>query len=510
MDILIQAFIEIFNLNTLISMVLGTTVGIVAGAIPGFTILMAIILTLPFTFGMAPIAGIATMIGVYVGGFSGGLISGILLGIPGTPSSVCTVFDGYPMNKNGEAGRALSLGVLSSFFGGTVGAVICIVVAIPIARFGLRFGPWELFSLMLFALTLIASLGSKSMVKGLIGGMMGLLLSTIGIDPIGGKLRYTFGLTELSTGISFLPILIGLFAVPQLLATVKEIYESKQIIKNGGSIQDVKLNNSIHIPWIQSLKELYKYKWNLLRSGVIGCLVGALPAAGGSTAVFIAYDQAQKFSKNPETFGEGNPNGIIAAEAGNSGVAGGSMIPTIALGIPGSNVAAVMLGALMIHGITPGPMLIKQEPVLVYSIFVSLILAHFIMLIIQAIGMRGLIRVSNAPKQVVVPVVLTLCVAGSFALNNRMFDVMVFAIFGVIGHYLTKVGMPLAPIVLGLVLGPMVENNLRMSMMTNPDPLLFFTRPLSLIFILLSVLSIFYSLYQSKRQKEKSIKVESS
>lgn len=505
MSVLGQAFTEIMSLSAIFSMFVGTLVGIVAGAIPGFTILMAIILTLPFTFGMDPITGIATMIGVYVGGFSGGLISGILLGIPGTPSSVCTVFDGHPMALNGEPGRALSLGVLSSFFGGLIGALICILTAIPIARFGLKFGPWELFSLMLFALTLIASLGSSSMLKGLMGGMMGLLISTIGIDPIGGRLRFTFGFSELATGISFLPIMIGLFAVPQLIKSVKDIYEGKKRILNGEVIEDVKINNSIHIPWIKTLKELYKYKLNVLRSGGIGALVGALPAAGGSTAVFIAYDQAQKFSKDPDSFGKGNPNGIIAAEAGNSGVAGGSMIPTIALGIPGSNVAAVMLGALMIHGITPGPMLIKNEPVLTYSIFVALIVAHFIMLALLFVGMKGLIRISNAPKYAVVPVVLSLCVAGSFALNNRLFDVWIFVGFGLIGYYLTSVGMPMAPIVLGLVLGPMVENNLRMAMMTNPDPTLFFTRPISLLFIILTVASLVFTMYQNYGKSKKKI-----
>lgn len=505
MSVIGQAIAEVMSFSALFSMFAGTLVGIIAGAIPGFTILMAIILTLPFTFGMDPVVGIATMIGVYVGGFSGGLISGILLGIPGTPSSVCTVFDGHPMSLNGEPGRALSLGVLSSFFGGLIGALICILIAIPIARFGLKFGPWELFSLMLFALTLIASLGSSSMLKGLMGGMMGLLISTIGIDPIGGRLRFTFGFTELATGISFLPIMIGLFAVPQLLKSVKEIQEGKKKMLSGEAIDDIRINNSIHIPWIKTLKELYKYKLNLLRSGAIGALVGALPAAGGSTAVFIAYDQAQKFSKDPDSFGKGNPNGIIAAEAGNSGVAGGSMIPTIALGIPGSNVAAVMLGALMIHGITPGPMLIKNEPVLTYSIFIALIAAHFIMLALLGVGMKGLIRISNAPKYAVVPVVLSLCVAGSFALNNRLFDVWIFVAFGLIGYYLTSVGMPMAPIVLGLVLGPMVENNLRMAMMTNPDPTLFFTRPISLVFIVLTVVSLAFTMYQNYGKNRKKI-----
>lgn len=504
MDVIVQSILEIMNFTTLFSMIIGTLAGIIAGAIPGFTILMAIILTLPFTFGMTPVAGISTMIGVYVGGLSGGLISGILLGIPGTPSSVCTVFDGHPMALKGEPGRALSLGVLSSFFGGLIGASICILTAIPIARFGLKFGPWELFSLMLFALTLIASLGSKSMLKGLMGGMLGLLIATVGIDPIGGKLRFTFGFSEMATGISFLPIMIGLFAVPQLLKSVKDISEGKQRIKNGELIEDIKLVASIHIPWLQTLKEMFALKWNVIRSGALGALIGALPAAGGSTAVFIAYDQAQKFSKDPDSFGKGNPNGIIAAEAGNSGVAGGAMIPTIALGIPGSNVAAVMLGALMIHGITPGPMLIKNEPVLTYSIFVALIIAHFIMLILLAVGMKGLIRISNAPKYAVVPVVLSLCVAGSFALNNRIFDVFIFVVFGLIGYYLTSVGMPMAPIVLGLVLGPMVENNLRMALMTNSDISLFFTRPISLIFIVLSVASMLFTMYQNYGQSKKA------
>lgn len=490
MDVFVSALGEVFTARIMGLMTVGTLAGIIAAAIPGFTITMAVVLTLPFTFGMTPIEGLSTMMAVYVGGYSGGLVSGILLGIPGTPSSVCTVFDGFPMTKKGQPGRALSLGVWASFFGGLIGAAICILLAVPIARFGLRFGPWEMASLIFFALTLMASLGSKSITKGLMGGLLGLLLATVGIDPIGGRPRFTFGQYNLTSGFAFLPVLIGLFAVPAMIQAVYEIQESK---RKGETRAESYVPKNLTIPWIQTLKEIMHQWVNVLRSGIIGAIVGALPAAGGNTATFLAYDQAQKFSRRSEEFGTGIPDGIIASEAGNNGVAGGSLIPTIALGVPGNSITAVMIGVLILHGITPGPLLFREQPTLVYGLFIALVIAHFFMLAIHFAGIRWFIRVAQAPKYALVAVVLVMCVVGSFALNNRYFDVLVFTFFGLIGYILNGAGMPLGPVVLGLILGPLAESNLRRALMTNPDPLLFFTRPISMTLILLSLLSIVYS-----------------
>ncbi len=492
---------EVFTLKIMALMSVGTIVGVVAAAIPGFTIAMAIILTMPFTFGMSPIEGLSTMMGVYVGGYSGGLVSGILLGIPGTPSSVATVFDGFPMTKKGQPGRALSLGVWSSFFGGLVGAAICILLAVPIARFGLRFGPWEMAALIFFALTLMASLGSKSILKGLMGGLLGLLLATVGIDPVGGRPRFTFGQYSLVNGFAFLPVLIGLFAVPVMITAVHEIQAARS--RNETDSQPY-VTGKLEIPWMQTLREIIKNQWfNVIRSGAIGAIVGALPAAGGNTANFLAYDQAQRFSKRSEEFGTGVPDGIVAAEAGNNGVAGGSLIPSIALGVPGNSITAVMLGVLILHGITPGPLLLRENPVLVYGVFVALVVAHFFMLAVQFVGIRAFIKVAQAPKYALVPVVLLMCVVGSFALNNRYFDIIVFAVFGLLGYMLNGAGMPMGPVVLGLILGPLAESNLRRALMTNPDPMQFITRPISLVLILLSVASIAFSAWQIWQQEKK-------
>jgi putative tricarboxylic transport membrane protein len=252
----------------------------------------------------------------------------------------------------------------------------------------------------------------------------------------------------------------------------------------------------LSIPWVLSLKEIGTQWFNVLRSGIIGAIVGALPAAGGNTATFLAYDQAQKFSRRSNEFGTGIPDGIVASEAGNNGVAGGSLIPTIALGVPGNSITAVMIGVLILHGITPGPMLFRERPVLVYGLFIALVVAHFFMLAIHFVGIRGFIKVAQAPKYALVAVVLVMCVVGAFALNNRYFDVMVFAAFGFVGYILNGAGMPMGPVVLGLILGPLAESNLRRALMTNPDPMLFLTRPISLTLLVVSLLSIVYSGWQ--------------
>ena len=498
-SILIATIKEIFSFYLLLYLLLGTVAGIIVGAIPGLTIVMGVILVLPFTFNMTPIQGLATMIGVYVGGYSGGQISAILLGIPGTPSSISTVFDGYPMAQKGEAGLALALGTWSSFFGGLVGTIMLIFLAIPIAKIGLAFGPWEMFSLIIFGLTLIGSLSAESMIKGLIGGFLGMFLSTIGLDQVSGTPRFAFGLHSLLAGLDFLPVLIGLYAFPQMINALKET-----ICSNSGVAkkEEVFIKGSFKMFHLSAIavKEITRQWTNLLRSSLIGTFVGALPGAGGTISNFLAYDQAKKFSRKSEQFGKGIPDGIIASESSNNATAGGALIPTIALGIPGSAVTAIMLGVLILHGITPGPLLLRDEPVLVYGIFCSLIIAHLFMIITLILGIRFFIKITKCPKYILVPLVLMMCVVGTFALNNRIFDVWIFFIFGLMGYFLDKCKMPLTPIVLGLILGPIAEINMRRALMINNNIEMFFTRPISLTFLLLSIASIIYCLHQNRRQ----------
>ena len=479
---------------------IGTFVGIVAAAIPGFTIVMAVVLVFPFTFAMSPLEGLSTLMGVYVGGYSGGQIAGILLGIPGTPSSICTVFDGYPMAQQGRAGEALGLGIFASFFGGLMGAMVLILFIHPIGSLALMFGPWEMFSLILFSLTLIASLGSQSFFKGLLGGVLGLFLATIGMDPLSGKMRFTFGFHEIDGGVSFMPLLIGLFAFPHLIKAVVAHRQKK--FESSGSSGSLS-NEQLKIPYRKVFNHL-KANWiNLIRSGLIGSFVGALPGEGGTVANFLSYDQAKRYAKNPDEFGTGSPAGIIASEAGNNGTAGGTLIPTLTLGVPGSAVAAVLLGVLMVHSIPPGPGLFKNEPILVYGLFAVFVIAHFIMLAIQlVIGSRFFLRVAKTPTHIMVPLVLVLCTVGSLALNNQVVDIWTFFVFGILGYLLDKAGYPLAPIVIGIILGPIAETNLRQAFSTSPEWTLFFTRPISIGFILLTLVSSWFSLHQVAKGKK--------
>ena len=494
LDNLGLAIASVFEIKTVLLIFAGTLAGIVAGAIPGFTIAMAVILTLPFTFGMTPLQGSATMMGVFVGGYSGGLISGTLLGIPGTPSSVATTFDGFPMARQGRPGLALGVGVWSSFFGGLIGAILLVLFAPPIALFGLKFGPWEFFALIVFALTIIASLASESMLKGGIAGLMGLLVATIGDDDITGISRFDFGTEALKQGFGFLPVLIGLFAFAQLMTDVEGEKKAQ------ASLMDVDAEG-VEVEHWDAIKTIWRQPFNLIRSACIGVFVGALPAAGGSVSNILSYDQAKKASQHPEKFGTGIPDGIIASEAANNGTAGGALITMIALGIPGDISVAVMLGALLIHNVIPSPTFISEEPVLVYGIFVAFVFAHFVMVLLQAFGMRLFLKVAHLPKYILASTVLFFCATGVFALHNITFDIWTLFWFGVVGYLMKKFGYPLAPMILGVILGDLAEVNLNRAYMSDPNPLLFFTRPISLFFVILALISLVFPFWQRARHQ---------
>ncbi|MBQ5767022.1 MAG: tripartite tricarboxylate transporter permease [Burkholderiaceae bacterium] len=497
MEFLAELASQAFSWNVMFLAFVGTLVGIVAAAIPGFTILMAIVLVFPFTFAMSPLEGLSTLIGVYVGGFSGGQISGILLGIPGTPSSICTVFDGYPMAKSGRAGEALGLGIFSSFFGGIIGGIIMVLFIKPVSEFGLKFGPWELFGLIFFSLTLIASLGGKSFFKGMASGFLGLVMSMVGTDNTGGLVRFTFDMPELLSGFSLLPVLVGLFALPSLLAGMQT--PTKLTAKTEFH------ENEVRIPYRKVFKDLRGNWWNLIRSSLFGSFVGALPGEGGSVANFLAYDQAKRYSKTPEQFGKGCPDGVVASESGNNACAGGGLIPTLALGIPGTASDAVLLGVLMVHSIPPGPALFKDSAMLVYGLFVVYFVAHFFMIAIQlGAGSRVFLRLTQCPQWGMIPVVLLMCAIGCFALNNQTFDIWLFVALGVVGFIMDRAGYPLAPIVIGLLLGGMCEENLRQAFSIDSDWTLFFTRPISAFFMALTVLSIAYCGWQYQKSKKQN------
>ncbi len=486
------AFGALFDIQTMALMVLGVAAGLIAGAIPGFTITMAVVLTLPFTFGMPPIQGLATMIGVFVGGLSGGLMSGILTGIPGTPSSVATTFDGFPMARKGRPGLALGIGVWSSFFGGVISAVILMTLAPQLARIGLEFGPWDFFSLVLFALTITASLAGENILKGLIAGALGVLVATIGEDDINGVARFNFGSDALKQGFDFLPVLVGLFAFSQLLSDVRETAKAREPLMPRGA-------KAVRIEHARAIREILTRTGNLLRSSLIGVFTGILPAAGGSISNILAYDQAKKASKKPEDFGTGIPDGVIAPEAANHATAGGALITMMALGIPGDIVTAIMLGALLIHDVVPSPSFIGDEPVIAYSIFLAFFIANFIMVGLQAVCLRAFIMVTRMRMYVLAAVILAYCGIGIFALHNVTFDLWTLLIFGIIGYSMKTLGFPLAPMILGVVLGNIAELNLSRAFATSDDLTLFFTRPWSQFFLILGAFSIFFPWFQKAR-----------
>jgi putative tricarboxylic transport membrane protein len=494
-ELLAQSIVNIVHFQYLVPLLAGTLAGIVGGALPGVTITMTIIVVLPFTFGLDPLQGLAAMTGVYVGGSAGGLITASLLGIPGTPSAIATTFEGFPMARKGEPGRAVWLGIWSSFFGGLLGGVFLIAATGPLAAIALEFGPWEFFSLFMFALAMVAGLTEDSLLKGLLSGALGLIVTVVGTDPIMSVPRFTLGTEFLSGGFPFLPVLIGVFAFAQIMVDLEKMRVDDEV--EGGPVKVV----TLAVSQLKVLGEILGRPVLLLWSTIVGLLIGILPAIGGSAASVMAYDQAKKLSRHPERFGSGIPDGIIASESSNNANVGGSLVTILAFGIPGDAVTAVMLGAMTIHGIQSGPLFMTQEPVLAYGIFAAYIVAHPIMVLMMGAGARVFLRVVTVPKSVLIPVVLTLCVIGAYALNNTMDNVWVLAMFGVVGYGMVKFGFPLAPFILGLILGDQIEVNLVRAIMTDADPWLFITRPISGLLIALSVLSFGFALWQRKRQR---------
>ncbi|HSN19450.1 MAG TPA: tripartite tricarboxylate transporter permease [Usitatibacter sp.] len=496
-ELLGAAIANLVQVKYLVPLFLGTLAGVIGGALPGVTITMTIIVALPFTFGLDPLQGLAAMAGLYVGGSAGGLVTAVLLGIPGTPSAIATTFDGHPMAKNGEPGRAIWLGIWASFFGGLLGGVFLIYTTKPLAEFALAFGPWEYFSLFVLALSMVAGLVEASLLKGLLSGLLGLVVTVLGNDPMLGAPRLTFGIEFLEGGIPFLPVLIGVFAFAQIMSDVEKHG------RESAAAKAIDAAAKLTVSQLKVLKDILGRPFLLLWSAIVGVWIGVLPAIGGSAANIMSYDQAKKFSKRPEKFGTGIPEGIIASEAANNANVGGSLVTIMAFGIPGDAVTAVMLGALTVHGIQSGPLFISQHPDLAYGIFAAYILAHPIMVLILGVGARWALRIVTIPKSVLFPIVLVLCVIGAFAIDNSMSTVYVLLVFGVVGYLMVKAGLPLAPFILGVILGDQIEINLVRSIMTDPNPWLFVTRPISGGLLLAAVASVAFSLWQHRRTQRK-------
>lgn len=426
----------------------GVFLGIIVGAIPGLTGSMLIALSLPATFFLTPEQAMVLLVSEYVGSISGGLISATLLRMPGTPASVMTTLDGYPMAKKGQPGRALGLGTLSSFVGGMVSWVFLVLLTIPLAAAAVHFGPWEFFTLVLLALVLISAVGDGSTIRALISGLLGVLIALPGEDPSVGMPRLTLGIDSFEGGFSLLPVLVGVYAISQIIG---DMLCADSRPKSAVQVNKVAIK----------FNDLIKHGTNLLRSSVIGTFVGILPGVGANIGSVLAYLVAKTTSKTPEKFGTGAEEGIIAAEAGNNSTVGGALIPLISLGIPGSIADAFLMGAMIIHGITPGPLLFSTNADLVYVIMGATVIANIVMFIMMMGLIRYIRRVADIPIYQLLPPILIFCVVGSFALNNRMFDVWVMVACGMLGFLMERAKIPLAPFVIGFVLAPIAEAKLR-------------------------------------------------
>ncbi|MEM7474289.1 MAG: tripartite tricarboxylate transporter permease [Planctomycetota bacterium] len=466
---------------------LGTALGITVGAMPGLTGAMLIALSLPLTFSMSGDSAMVLLVSMYVGSVSGGLITATLLKIPGTPASMMTTLDGYPMAQSGQAKRALGLGILASLVGGLIGWAFLALVSAPLATLSLKLGPFEYFSLVLVALVLISSVSGKSLTKGIFAGSLGLLLAMPGIDPATGQPRMTFGIGELEDGLKLLPVLIGLFAITQILQSA------------GSKSPPQKAAEIASGSWIR-IRDLLGHGINLLRSSVLGTLVGILPGVGANIGSVIAYTTAKNISKSPEEFGQGSEEGIVASEAANNASVGGALIPLFAMGIPGSVIDAILLGALTIHGLQPGPMLIEQNPTLFQTLLAAVLLSNLLMFGMMAVSARYLSRLAEIPQYLLVPTVLTLCVLGSYALANRMFDVWVMLGMGALGLVMSRFKLPLAPFVIGFVLAPIAETHLAEGLMQSGGswiPLV--ARPISLLLLAVAAAVFIYGVRQHQK-----------
>ena len=478
----------------LVSTSVGVLVGLIVGMIPGMTISTGIIVLLPLTFVLEPDISIALLLGLYVGGMTGGSFSAVLLNIPGTPSASATAMDGYPMAARGEAGRALGIAITASFAGGMVSFLCLYFIAPVLADVALEFRTQDMFSLLFFGLTIICSFAANSIIKGLLSGALGLAIVTIGLDPLMGTQRFTFGQPNLMAGVHFLTAMIGLFAVLQLI-------DNLLATRIGLAPAQEKLGSVL--PTMADIKAM---RLPVAIGSAIGAFLGILPGAGGPIAAFISYDYCKRASKTPREFGHGSVEGVAAPESANNAVTGGALIPMMTLGIPGDPVTAILIGALMIHGLAPGPLLFMERGDFAYGIIFSFFWANIFNLIIALAGIRFLVKMLATPKAFLMPSIAVLCVVGSYALRNNFFDVYVMLGFGLLGLAMRWLDMPVVPLLLALVLGRQLEEHLRVALTSSSGEIsIFFTSPVSLAFLCLSLASITGSLYveRGKRQKQK-------
>lgn len=493
-DGLLLGFYALVTLDVILALFIGIAIGYIVGSLPGLTSSVGMAVLLPFTFSMDPVAAMVMLVAIYVAGDYAAAIPAILVNAPGQPAAAITAFDGFPMRMNGEAGKALTLSILSSGFGAFTSTLLLIVSAAGLAHIALSFGPAEYFALSLLGLALVTSLASGSITRAVIGLVIGLMIVTIGLDPVSGTQRYVFhrGLIE---GVPFLPALIGLFALSEVFMMLERSLKS-----SGERIQ------SLPSPW-KSIPMIFPYGRTLGRSSIIGFLIGVVPGAGATIASLVSYSVSKRLSKQPDSFGTGNPEGVVASETANNAAGPGALAPLLSLGIPGSASAAILIGALMIHGINPGPMLFARNPEIPYAIFVSLLIGLPVMMLIGLLGTRFWVQITRLSPALVSTVVTSVCLLGAYTYDNNILSVWVTVVAGIIGYVLRKLNIHPAPIILALVLGGMMESNLRRGLRVSGDDFSYFiSKPLSAI-ILFCAFAVFVlpmaktlvSVFKSKR-----------
>ena len=480
---------------SLLFMIAGVAIGIIFGSIPGLSASMAVALMLPLTFSMEASLGMNTLVAVYIGGISGGLISAILLNMPGTASSIATTFDGYPMAQKGEAMKALGVGIVFSFLGSLFSFFILSFFAPMLADVALKFTPVENFGICFFALTMVAILSAGNMIKGLLAGLFGLVFCFIGMAPIDGTARFTFGNANLLAGFNQLTTLIGIFAVADILKSAEEM--------NAKGVQTIPTSKVKGFGF--SMKEFVSWLPGALRAALIGTGIGILPGIGGSTSGMLAYVTAKNMSKHPETFGTGNPEGIVATETANNATIGGAMIPLLVLGIPGDGVTAMMLGGFLIHGLSAGPLLFVKNADVVYGIFAACMVCDLIMLIVEWTCIKGFVQVLKVPKHILMPLILVLCAVGAYATNNRVFDVQSIIVFGVVGYIYHKLSLPTTPFVLCFLVGSMTETYLRRGIMGYKSFGAFFTHPIFDVFFFIACGVLLWSMFKEIKHGGKKV-----
>ena len=495
MELIKMGIQVVFVPSTLLLIFFGTVIGVIFGALPGVSASMAVVLGLTFTYGLDPVTSIAFLVAVYCAAITGGGITAILFKIPGTPSSAPTTFDGHPMAQNGQPMKALSISLICSAIGGTAAAILMFLISPQLSTVALKFGPSELFAISFMGLSVLTALDEGNVIKTLISGLMGLFLATVGMDPIDGFARFTWGNSTLLSGIEMIPVMIGMFAITQILKETKD----RSKIESLKGVENKKLDDKIISP-----KELWSMKGTITRSGIIGTIVGILPGAGATIASFLSYTTEVKTSKHPERYGKGEPRGIAAPETANNAATAGSMVPLLSLGIPGGNAAAIMMSALVMKGVQMGPLLLQNQPEYMGSVFVSMIVTNIVMVFVSFAVAKIFGKILGIPYSVLGTVITLLAVIGSFALQNNTGNVMLMMIAGIFGYAFSKFGFNNAALILGLVLGDMVESNLRRSIMIEQGNIIsVFSKPITAVLMIISILSLLWPIVKPYILKNK-------